>query len=181
MLSFFLPKGPSGIAPIHDTLATALAHSVGANSVRLNLATVERVRDTALAAGIPRELVTKTSILTALLDACEDDFVDTTHPAIVIFNDHPAWLLKDDEASEVILEELKSVSSRVMFLAVSPEDTLQPGDYAPSARPPVIPVPPASADADGMGQDSGNPFASFASLFNGGDAAGGNKGSRTGK
>jgi hypothetical protein len=47
----------------------------------------------------------------------------------------------------VVLDELKSLSSRVMFLAVSPEDTLQVGDYAPSARPPT---PPQAALDTGM-------------------------------
>jgi hypothetical protein len=48
---------------------------------------------------------------------------------------------------QVVLDELKSLSSRVMFLAVSPEDTLQVGDYAPSARPPA---PPQAALDTGM-------------------------------
>lgn len=74
----------------------------------------------------------------------------------------------------MVLEELKSLSSRVMFLAVSPEDTLQVGDYAPFARPPA--PPQAAVDTDGtaagpMMPEGMLPFTSFANLFQGGNGA----------
>jgi hypothetical protein len=168
-----------GLAPVHDVVATALSHSVGANTVYLNLRAVERVRDRALSeAGVLRGSLSKASILSALLDACEEAFVETGHPAVVVLNDHPSWLLSNEAAAEVVLEELKSVSSRVMFIAACPEDALQPGDYAPSARPPA-PVPTAAAaDSDAPMSDSSNPFSTFANFFQGGN--GDNSNARTG-
>jgi hypothetical protein len=94
--------GPTGMAPIQDALVTALAHSVSANLVHLNMATVERVRALAIATyGIDRAELTKAAVLSALMDALEDTYVDTTHPAVVVFNDHPGWLLSNEAAAEV--------------------------------------------------------------------------------
>lgn len=169
-----------GLAPVHDVVATALSHSVGANTVYLNLRAVERVRDRALSeAGVPRGALSKANILSALLDACEEAFVETGHPAVVVINDHPSWLLSNEAAAEVVLEELKSVSSRVMFIAACPEDALQPGDYAPSARPPA-PVPTAAAaDIDTPMADGSNPFSTFANFFQGSNSGNSNN-ARTG-
>jgi hypothetical protein len=90
------------MAPIQDALVTALAHSVSANLVHLNMATVERVRAVAIATyGIDRAELSKAAVLSALMDALEDTYVDTTHPAVVVFNDHPGWLLSNDAAAEV--------------------------------------------------------------------------------
>jgi hypothetical protein len=164
---------------VHDVVATALSHSVGANTVHLNLRAVERVRDRALSEfGVPRGYLSKANILSALLDACEEAFVETGHPAVVVLNDHPSWLLSNEAAAEVVLEELKSVSSRVMFIAACPEDILQPGDYAPSARPPAPVSTAAAADNDAPVADGSNPFSAFSSLFQGSNSN--NNNARTG-
>lgn len=147
--------------------------------VHLNLRNVERVRDIARNKhGVPRQALSKAHILTALLDACEEVYVETARPSLVVFDDHPSWLLSNEAAAEVMLDELKSISSRVVFIAVPPEDALHPGDFAPSACPaPVAPPNPSGAEAEGAaaGADMSNPFASFANLFN----AGGNTGTGT--
>lgn len=158
-----------GVAPIHDVVVSALSHSVGANLAFLNQRRVEKVRDLALQRGVSAEFLTKANIVAALLDACEDGFVETARSAVVVINDHPGWLLSNEAASEVVLSELKSISSRVMFLAVPPRDTLRVGDFAPSVRPPPPVAAPAaqSMESEIFGGDaSSNPFASFANMFN---------------
>jgi predicted membrane protein len=98
--------GPTAMAPIQDALVTALAHSVSANLVHLNMATVERVRTLAIATyGIDRAELTKSAVLSALMDALEDTYVDTTHPAVVVFNDHPGWLLSNEATAEVSCQD----------------------------------------------------------------------------
>lgn len=168
-----------GVAPVHNIIVTALSHSVGANMAFLNLANVEKVRDSALAVGVDRAFLSKANIITALLEACEDSFVESTRPSVVVIDDAPQWLLSNEAASETIVEELKSVSSRVMFLAISPPDVLRSGDCSPSARPAPTPPQTDSAEAGAEGQ-SNNPMASFASLFNAGNGAGPDSSSRTG-
>lgn len=68
------------MAPVHNIIATALSHSVGANLAFLNLQNVEKVRDSALAVGVDRAFLSKANILTALVEACEDSFVETARP-----------------------------------------------------------------------------------------------------
>lgn len=95
-------SGPSGIAPVQDALVTALAHSVGANTVHLNLPTVERVRKlAALRYRVDPSQLSKAAVVSALMDALEDVYVETNHPAVVVFNDHPGWLLSNEAAAEV--------------------------------------------------------------------------------
>lgn len=170
------------MSPVHNIIATALSHSVGANLAFLNLQNVEKVRDSALAVGVERSFLSKANILTALLEACEDSFVDTSRPAVVVIDDAPLWLLSNEAASEVVVEELKSVSSRVVFLAISPPDVLKSGDFSPSARP--APLPPQTSENAEISADalSNNPLASFANLFNAGNGGGGgpDSSSRTG-
>lgn len=169
-------SGPTGVAPVHNIIAAALSHSVGANLAFLNLQNVEKVRDSALAVGVDRAFLSKANILTALVEACEDSFVETAHPAVVVIDDSPQWLLANEAAAEVVVEELKSVSSRVMFLAIAPPDVLKNGDFSPSARP--APVPPQAEIAETSGEAGTNSaFASFANLFNGAS----DSSSRTGK
>lgn len=144
----------------------------------LNLQNVEKVRDSALAVGVDRAFLSKANIITALLEVCEDSFVETTRPAVVVIDDAPQWILANEAASEVVVEELKSVSSRVVFLAISPPDVLRSGDFCPSARPAPVPPPQDNAEMGAEGQS--NPMASFASLFNAGNGAGPDSGSRTG-
>ena len=87
---------------------------------------------------------------------------------VVPFSTFTGWLLSNEAASEVVLEELKSVSSRVMFVAVPPKDTLRAGDFAPSARPPVVSAPSSgvnSAEGEVFGGDASSPFVNLASLF----------------
>lgn len=101
-LHVFAIAGPTGIAPIQNALVTALAHSVGANLVHLNLAAVERVRDLAAAThAVDPLLLSKAAVVSALLEACEDAYSETTRPAVVVFDDHPAWLLSNEAAAEV--------------------------------------------------------------------------------
>jgi len=171
LLSHYFSLGPLGVAPIHNVVVTALSHSLGANLAFLNLRRVEKVRDLALQRGVSSDFLSKANIVAALLDACEDSYVETAHPAVVVIDGPPGWLLSDEAASEVVLGELKSVSSRVMFLAVPPRDTLRIGDFAPSARPPP-PAPaaqpaPSSPLEEIFGGDapSGSSFSPFANLF----------------
>lgn len=159
-----------GVSPIHNIVVTALSHSLGANLAFLNQRRVEKVRDLALLRGVDSRFLTKMNIVAALLDACEDSYVETAHPAVVVIDGHPGWLLSDEAASEVVLSELRSVSSRVIFLAVPPRDTLRIGDFAPSARPPpaavAAPAPSSSMEEIFGGDAPGsNSFSAFASLF----------------
>ena len=47
------------------------------------------MRDLALQRGLNAEFLTKANIVTALLDACEDGYVETGRPAMVVINDQP--------------------------------------------------------------------------------------------
>ena len=49
----------------------------------------KQVRDLALRRGLNAEFLTKANIVTALLDACEDGYVETGRPAMVVINDQP--------------------------------------------------------------------------------------------
>ena len=156
--------GPSGVAPLHHIVVTALAHSLSSALVHVNHRRILQIRDLALLQHIPADYLTKTNILTALLDACEDTYIHTAHNSVVVIDDHPAWLLSDESASEVLLSELKSLSSKIMFIAVPPTDALKANDFIPSARPLPIVVPPTASAENEMGQE--NPFAAIANMFN---------------
>lgn len=51
------------------------------------------MRDLALQRGLNAEFLTKANIVTALLDACEEGFVETARPVIVVINDQPGEAL----------------------------------------------------------------------------------------
>mmetsp|Transcript_44052 Transcript_44052/g.76789 ORF Transcript_44052/g.76789 Transcript_44052/m.76789 type:complete len:959 (-) Transcript_44052:35-2911(-) len=68
-----------------------------------------------------------------------------------------------------------------MFVAVPPKDTLRAGDFAPSARPPVVSAPSSgvnSAEGEVFGGDASSPFVNLASLF--GSAGPGSSGAGVG-
>lgn len=113
------PPGPSGLSAVQDTLVRALSHSLGANLVYLNLHNVNRVRDTAVALGVPSNMLSKANIIRALLAKYttttttlanginDDDDV----PLVVLLNDDLKWLIHNHEASDVLLQAMVQTSS----------------------------------------------------------------------
>lgn len=87
-------------------------------------------------------------------------------PVLILLKDNLQWLLTNQDASNVILEELKSQTSRVFFLAIEPEEDLEsiaspsPSLQPSSSFPPFVPQSvrkESSGDASnrGGGRDGG--------------------------
>jgi hypothetical protein len=64
---------PRATHAMQETLANALAHSLGVNLVHISERVFESVRRTAISKGLPRKLLTRHSMLSALLDMAEEE------------------------------------------------------------------------------------------------------------
>ena len=173
-------NGPTGVCVIQETMVKALAHSLHANLVQLNLNTVDKVRNAAIMnqATCSRAITSNaddvsmgsihsystSSILAALIEAA----YDCEQPTVVLMNDDLEWLTHDDEASGVMLSAIDSKmipSTKLLFIAIEPDEALKVGQLTPSCKP-TVPASSTSASTidESPSTGSSSPF-SFSNIF----------------
>jgi hypothetical protein len=173
-------NGPTGVCVIQETMVKALAHSLHANLVQLNLNTVDKVRNAAIMNQATCSRATTSnaddvsmgsihsystsSILAALIEAA----YDCEQPTVVLMNDDLEWLTHDDEASGVMLSAIDSkmiTSTKLLFIAIEPDEALKVGQPTPSCKP-TVPASSTSASTidESPSTGSSSPFSFSFSL-----------------
>eukprot|EP01038_Epipyxis_sp_PR26KG_P008477 gene8477-11459_t len=123
-------KSLAGTQRIQFLLVKALAASLQSNLVHLNQRTIEAVRERALVKLIPRKLITKSVILSALFELTEE-VGSNSHPFLLLLHDKMSWLVNNQECSELFLEELKSPTSRIFVINMEQEAGIKAGLIPP--------------------------------------------------
>ena len=131
--------GSNGLYLVHQMIVKALAHSIQANTLIVNHRVMDKVQELVEQCINDQEVdgcestddlrISKALLLKILFEMLNSER-DIKAPTVVIFNDNLNWLLSDDESSEVVLEETRKIPSqsmqtsisRVMFIAIEPND-----------------------------------------------------------
>jgi len=121
---------PQGSVSLQRAIARALAHSTGSQLVQVDRHALEGVRRQALSKGVPKHLVSRTQILTALFDLADED--EGGEPYIIVLGDiesygggpsekdnHIPSALSSPGCINILAEELRRQSSRTFFILTS--------------------------------------------------------------
>jgi hypothetical protein len=129
----------NGFYWIHQMIVKALAHSIQANLLILNHRVLEKVEELVEKHFLEKEeglhgkdeleapKVTRATLLASLFEVLNSE-EEVKSPTIIVFNDNLNWLLRDEESSEIVLEETRKSSlevgsaSKVMFVAIEPNN-----------------------------------------------------------
>ena len=136
-------------------IVKALSSSLQSTYITLSRKEVEKMRRAAILKNIPQELLSTANLISALFDEIEEE----KNPIIVTFTDDISWLINSQATGEIVLEEMRSSSSKIFFVFVQPDLEIKVGQTASFLRDErtkkVVPEPTPSPGG----------FPNFASFF----------------
>ena len=111
-------------------IVNALSSSLQSTYITLSRKEVEKMRRAATLKNIPQELLSTANLISALFDEIEEE----KNPIIVTFTDDISWLINSQATGEIVLEEMRSPSSKIFFVFVQPDLEIKVGQTASFLR-----------------------------------------------